>query len=625
MCGICGIAHTDREYKFDEFAVHRMRESLIHRGPDDSGTYVAPGVTLASRRLAILDLSEQGRMPMTTPDRRYWITYNGEVFNFRELRGLLESRGYGFRSNTDTEVVLQLYADEGPAMLERLNGMFAFAIWDSYERTLFLARDRLGIKPLYYAFRDRALYFASEEKALFAAGIPSTFDPSTLEELLCFRYVAGERTPFLNVKRLLPGHYLFWKDGKIQTKRWWNLLERVKALRDSTATNAIEWFREAFDESVRMRLISDVPVGILLSGGLDSGSIASSVAQQSDSGLNSFTVRFPEAEYDEGLLAKQVATCWGLDFHELTVSPNEIMAGLSRASWLNDEPLVHGNDLHLWAISEYAKSRVTVLLSGEGADEILGGYVRYQPLRYPTLMKSARHFFPGIRAALKVNGRLGKLSRFLELDSLDRFVFYNACDVLPEDLRSIGFNPTAQFPFREQILSEAKQAYPHDLVRQAMYSDQHTFVCSILDRNDRMTMGASIECRVPFLDYRIVERLAALPTTALLGRGKNKYILRQALGTRLPQAILKHRKWGFGVPWAKYFRQVPELRALLESLPNVSPIRDGLFDRQRLRTLITKFLNGESTQELLIRQLVMIAVWHQECVAREPVRLEARV
>jgi asparagine synthase (glutamine-hydrolysing) len=285
-------------------------------------------------------------------------------------------------------------------MLDQLNGMFALGIWDSQERTLFLARDRLGIKPLYYASQADAFYFASEEKALFTAGVSAQFDPGIWEELVCFRYVAGEQTPFVGVRRLMPGHYLLWKEGNIQIQRWWNVAERVEALREKSPREALRWFQETFDSAVDLRRISDVPVGVLLSGGLDSSSVAASLAAQAGSGVASFTVRFTEPDYDEGPLAQQVAVRWGLDSHELTISPDELMDGLHMASWLNDEPLVHGNDLHLLAISRYAKPRVTVLLSGEGSDEILGGYIRYQPLRYPTLLNAARPVLPWLVSAL---------------------------------------------------------------------------------------------------------------------------------------------------------------------------------------------------------------------------------
>jgi asparagine synthase (glutamine-hydrolysing) len=611
MCGICGIVNADRTYPVSEHNLLAMRDTLTHRGPDDAGHYIAPGVGLGSRRLAILDLSERGHMPMNTSDGRFWITYNGEVYNFCDLRVTLEARGYKFKSDSDTEVVLYLYADQGPAMLERLNGMFAFAIWDSWKRTLFLGRDRLGIKPLYYTFNAGSFCFASEEKALFAAGIPAQFDPSTWEELLCFRYVAGDRTPFIGVKRLLPGHYLLWKDGHIQTRRWWHLAERARELAGHTPQDPVKWFRETFDSAVNMRRISDVPVGVLLSGGKDSGSIAASLASRAGSGIASFTVRFTEPEYDEGPLAQQVATRWGLDYHELIVPPDRLMAQLQKSSWLNDEPQSQTNDLHLLAISEFAKPHVTVLLSGEGSDETLGGYVRYQPLRYPALLNAARPVFPRFVSALNVNGRWRKLSRFLALGATDRFVLFNACDTLPADLKLLGMDPAGNFPFREQVLAEATALYPGDPMRQAMYSDQHTFLCSILDRNDRTTMGASIECRVPFLDFRLVEGLAALPSSVLLSGHQSKILLRRSVGYRLPDAVQKYRKWGFAVPWSHHFRHVPELRDFVSAVPDLDPVRGGPFDRARVKNLVTNFLNGENSHELLVKQLVMVAVWHQ--------------
>ena len=610
MCGINGEVHRDQTYPINERQVLAQRDTLTHRGPDDSGRYFGPGVALGSRRLAILDLSARGHMPMATVDGRFWIVYNGEVYNFGELRRSLEQRGCQFVSHTDTEVLLQLYSIEGPAMLSRLNGMFAIAIWDNHERTLFLARDRVGVKPLYYVSNGEALYFASEEKALFQNGLKPEFNSETLEELLCFRYVAGEETPHRHVQRLLSGHYLLWQDGDFKITRWWNLAERARELRGSLPRDPVEWFRETFDDAVRLRLISDVPVGILLSGGLDSSSIAGSVARQTTSSVAAFTVRFTEASYDEGPLARQVADKWGLDLHELYVSPDELLPRLIKASWLNDEPLVHGNDLHLWAISEVAKPLVTVLLSGEGSDETMGGYVRYQPLRYPALMSGIRRSFPKVAGALKLNGRLQKLSRFLELGGLDRFVLFNSCDALPEELRLIGLKPTAHFPFRERVLREAQELYPNEPVRQAMYSDQHTFLCSILDRNDRMTMGASIECRVPFLDYRLVEGLAALPTSVFFAGRKGKKLLRQAIGDRLPESVLGHRKWGFGVPWGNYFRQLPDLRGMLDSLPDMELFTQGAVNRESTKHLISDFLNGKNDHMMLVRQLLMIGIWH---------------
>ena len=608
MCGICGIASADREYAIGESTLYAMRDILSHRGPDDAGHYLAPGIALGSRRLAILDLSNRGHMPMSTPDGRYRIIHNGEVYNYRELRPELESRGYTFRSNTDTEVLLYLYIAEGPAMLDRLNGMFAFAIWDGQERSLFLARDRLGIKPLYYAYRHAKLYFASEEKALIAAGVPVQFDHDAWEELLCFRYIAGERTPFVGIRRLLPGHYLIWRDGQAHTQRWWNLAEKAECLRASLPADPVAWFRETFDDSVNLRRISDVPVGVLLSGGLDSSSVAASLTKQIGSGLASFTVRFTETEYDEGPLAQQVAAMCRLAGHELLVSPENLLDKLRHAAWFNDEPLVHGNDPHLLAISEHAKPRVTVLLSGEGADETLGGYVRYQPLRYPMLLSLAQSILPRAGAALNLRGRWRKLTRFLELGSLDDFVLFNACEVLPYDLLDLGLSNSPEFPYRRQVLTEAKKLYPTDLSRQAMYSDQHTFLSSVLDRNDRMTMGASIECRVPFLDYRIVEMLAALPSSALFMGRKSKGLLRASVGSRLPTDVLRHRKWGFGVPWKRYLREVDDFRSLLLDLPNARLVSESPLKRIEIKKQIDGFLRGDDQPFPLLMQIFMAAL-----------------
>lgn len=600
-------------------ALQVMRDSLTHRGPDDAGSYLAPGVALGSRRLSIIDLSKHGHMPMGTPDNRYWITYNGEVYNFRELRRFLEGKGYEFQSNTDTEVVLALYTCQGPSMLDSLNGMFAFAIWDNVDRTLFLARDRLGVKPLYYSLQKERLYFASEEKALFAAGVSCEFDPNTLDELIYFRYVAGEHTPFVGLRRLRPGHYLLWHDGQARVHRWWNLAERARTQREALPRKTEEWFQETFDNAVELRRISDVPLGVLLSGGLDSSSVAASLARQSDGSMDSFTVGFAEPDYDERPLARQVANRFGLKYHELRVRAQDLSALLRQASWLNDEPLVHRNEPHLLAISQYARSRVTVLLSGEGGDELLGGYVRYRPLRHPHLLDAARPFFPRISSALGLTGRPRKLAQFMSLGSNDHFVLFNACELLTDAVGRYRKDGSPRFTFREEVLSEARDLYPGDYLRQAMYSDQHTFLCSILDRNDRMTMGASIECRVPFLDYRLVEMLAALPSAKLFDGGGGKPLLRKYASSGLPAHVLKHRKWGFGVPWANYLRNVPELRARVRSLPRLSFLKESSRNQLSLETITRQFLLGATEHEAFIKQLFMIAVWHDVCIGSREV------
>jgi asparagine synthase (glutamine-hydrolysing) len=555
---------------------------------------------------------------MGTPDGRYWIVYNGEIYNYRALRAALESKGMGFHSSTDTEVLLNLYIVEGPGMLGRCNGMFAFAIWDARERTLFIARDRLGIKPLYYAFHNGDLYFASEEKALFAAGVPPEFDERVWPELLCFRYVAGERTPYRGVSRLLPGHYLMLKDGQLTTHCWWNL-KTVKSCEvcrrgnypqagaDSGAEGQLT---ELLEDSIALRRISDVPLGLLLSGGIDSSGIAAMMARQAGAGVSSFTVRFDEPEYDESQLAQQVAQLWHMDHHEILVAPDQIPALLEEATYLLDEPLVHASDLHLLAISRYAKPKVTVLLSGEGADELFGGYVRYRTFLYPNIVALLGGRVRGFDK-FAPQARWRKLAHLLAFSKNTDRVLYSSAEIFPSE---IGFETNGISPdYRKAIASTAQQIYTES-VRQTMFYEQQTYLQSILDRNDRMTMGASIECRVPYLDYRLVEWTANLPTSLLFHHRQGKAILRKVMQTYLPPEIMNHRKWGFGVPWHGYLRRIPALRSYVESLSEQVVIQSCPLKSTQVQKAVRSFLAGDERSLPLVRQLTMTALWYDVCV-----------
>jgi asparagine synthase (glutamine-hydrolysing) len=620
MCGICGVVASDGRVPLSRESLTGMRDSMSHRGPDDTGLLVEAGVALGSRRLAIVDLSARGHMPMESDDGRYAIVHNGEVYNFREIRSAIG--GEPFRSDTDTEVILRAFARWGAGCLDRFNGMFAFAIWDRHERELFIARDRLGVKPLYVAAHDDRFWFASEQKALFAGGVPFAFDESTLPELLTFRYVAGETTPFSGVRRLLPGHYGRWKDGEFRTHRWWSLASVIRGesafdaafTPSATAGAEPEWFRRTFDAAIDLRRISDVPLGVLLSGGLDSGSVAASLSRNGEHGLASFTVRFSEAGFDEGELSRLVAERWSLHPTEASVSTGDLLPLLREASEFNDEPLAQGSDAHLLAISRIARPAVTVLLSGEGADESLGGYVRYQPLRWPGALRSLSH----IHGALMMvpGSRAKKLARLLSLGGLRSLVLYNACNSFPDDLRTILDAPPVTSDYRESILDEAEAIFPGEPFRQAMHLDQHTFLSSLLDRNDRMTMGASIECRVPFLDVRLIEGLARMRTTNLVRGSRSKPLLRRALGDRLPLPVLRGRKWGFGVPWSRYLRDVADLRDVVSGIPSSSLLDQGPFKREGIRRLIDEFLGGSDERFPLVLQLVMLEVWWHSYAAR---------
>lgn len=605
MCAVCGFAYQDRNRPADYETLAAMLASMDYRGPDDEGIYHAPGIGLGSRRLAIMDLSERGHMPMSSPDRRFWIVHNGEVYNFRELRKELEAKGHHFRSDSDTEVILKGYIEEGPEILSKLDGMFAFAVWDCRERRLFIARDHAGIKPLYYYESDGDFYFASEQKALFRAGIPAQLGDSVWPELLAFGYTAGERTVYRGIKRLLAGHYLIWENGRTTITRWWNLGEQARALKGLCPADPGAWFREALDRSVDYRRISDVSVGVFLSGGLDSASVAASLARHGGK-TAAFTVRFDEKKYDESGLAALAARRWGLDHHPVRLEPDYLFFRTAQAAWLSDEPILHASTPHLYTLSLYAKPRATVLLSGEGSDEIFGGYDRYHVLLHPGWIRAAK-WAPA--RALRSFHYLNKAKRFSAMGSGRNQVYYNSCEIMPRELALFGVRDGSENPYRLKILEEAQSVYPGEPARQAMYYDQHTFLSSILDRNDRMTMGASIECRVPFLDSKIMSMAAALPTEVMFGK-ENKQLLRDACGSRLPEEILRHKKWGFGVPWAKYLRSFPAMRTRLHDLIRTEPLRTMLpADKQKIKSAVHGFLRGETRHEKLVYRLFMLSLW----------------
>lgn len=611
MCGICGIMFADKNHAVDESVLTQMRDSLFHRGPDDAGSYIKENVGLGVRRLSILDLSPNGHMPMSTPDERYWIVYNGEVYNFEELRSDLVAQGVNFKSNTDTEVLLRLYQRYGPQMLQRCNGMFGIAIWDVKEETLFLARDRMGVKPLFYTTHEDGFYFASEEKAFFAAGLRPEFDENNALELLLFRYISGENTPYKRIRRLLPGHYLIYKHGQIQITRWYHLAEKIDPhLHRSDWSTAMEEFAELFDDSIRLRRISDVPLGSLLSGGLDSSAMTALLARQAGGGVSTYTVRFEEPEYDESKYAKELTARWNLDYNEQFMSPQDLPEAMHDATRFLDQPLVHGHDPHLLNISRKAKTKVTVLLSGEGADELLGGYVRYLLFRYPAwFINLASSFSKSVDGLNFISPRLHKAFELLKLkNSLDRLVFSSA-EILPAQL-NLKLIPNLEY--RYQIAQEAKKTYSEPL-RQVMYYEQHTYLQSLLDRNDRMTMGASIECREPFLDYRIVEWTANLPTRFMFDKRKGKAVMRKAMKPILPQSILQHKKWGFGVPWHIYLRRDSFFKDKVQSLAE-GRLKTPLLINSQIQQAARSFIAGDDSYMPLIRQYIFFDAWQDVCL-----------
>lgn len=611
MCGIAGIFHFDKFRQIDESKLRNMRDIMSYRGPDDAGIYINNNIGLVHRRLSIIDLSPNGHQPFISDNERYVIVFNGEIYNHEELRPQLESKGYKFRSKSDTEVLLYLYMDMGAKLLDLLNGMFSFAIWDNVTNELFAARDRMGVKPFYYALLDNTFYFASEQKSLFACGVEPIIDEPAFEELLLFRNIAGEIGVFKDIHKLLPGHFLTALNGKITKTRWWNLSEKAKNLKESALpSNVYNWYEETFNSSIKYRTMSDVPVGVLMSGGLDSSSIAASLHNIGQSNINTFTVSFKDSKYDESHLAKMVAEKFGMKFHMMYLEDQDLLDSLEEAAWVHDEPLMHQNDAQLLAISKYAKPFVSVLMSGEGGDELMGGYVRYKALRY---LNYRGLINAGIKLSMKADlgPRIEKLYNYFSIQNENEFVLLNSCNLYPTDFEKYGIHVSPYCSqYRNNVLNEALSLYSNDFVRQSMYLDQHTYLNSLLDRNDRTTMAASIECREPFLDYRLVEMLAALPTNVLDKGKKGKYILLNSVGKHLPDEVRTCRKWGFGVPWEQYMRTIPCFKHVLNEMKDSEIFKYPIFEKFKSKNIITQFELGSNKDSAIIRQLMMIHIWY---------------
>jgi asparagine synthase (glutamine-hydrolysing) len=607
MCGINGIFHLHSQRKVDERILTKMRDSLEHRGPDDRGFFIENNIGLGHRRLAIIDVSSAGHQPFLSDDGRYIMVFNGEIYNFKDFYPELRSYGISLKTNSDTEVLLKLFELHGLKMLHRLNGMFAFVIWDKKERKLTAVRDRMGVKPLYYSFYNETFYFASEQKALFTAGIPLKIAKEGLDEYIFNRFVAGENTLYENVKKLVPGHAMtIHESGKITNEKWWDLKKEIQ--NQPKIKNPVEWFRETFDDSVKLRMVSDVPVGVLLSGGLDSTSILASLHHQNFKDIETFNIGFKEKEHNESHLAKMMADKFNYGFNGMQLEDKDLFEKLLSATYFQDEPIMHLSEPHILALAQMAKPSVKVLLSGEGADELMGGYLRYKTLKHPSLLQSIACI--GQLDYFTTKPRLDKLSRYAQIKEPDNLVIYNASNIYPNDIANVfGINTPPKNEFRRHILEEAKSLYPNNLKRQALYLDQHTYLCSLLDRNDRCTMGASIECRDPFLDQRLIAGIGSLEDKWLFSGKKRKFILKKAMEKRLPDEILKFKKVGLSVPWGDYLIKSPEFISELDSFTKSDLFKMPYFEHINAAKLVTNFRNGDTKMTPYIMPLFMMHIW----------------
>lgn len=607
MCGINGMLHLQSQKKIDERVLVKMRDSLEHRGPDDKGLFIENNIGFGHIRLSILDVSLAGHQPFLSEDGRYVLVYNGEIYNFKEFYPELKSNGFDIRTTSDTEVLMKLFQLHGLKMLNRLNGMFAFAIWDKLEKKLTLVRDRMGVKPLYYSFYNETFYFASEQKALFTAGVPLKMAQDGLEEYIFNRFVAGENTLYQNVKKVLPGYIMtIHEGGRTTTYNWWNLKKEIQ--NQPEIKNPVEWFRETFDDSVKMRMVSDVPVGVMLSGGLDSSSILASLHHQKYKNIQTFNIGFKEKEHNEAHLAKMMAERFDYGFQTMQLEDKNLYDQLINATYFQDEPIMHLSEPHLLSVSQMAKPSVKVLLSGEGADELMGGYVRYKALQYPSLLNSIATI--GNLDVFTKQPRYEKLTRYAQIVKKSDLILYNGSNIYPNDIaETFGINTPPNNEYRKKIYKEAKSLYPDNLRRQALYFDQHTYLCSLLDRNDRCTMGASIECREPFLDPRLIIGLGSLEDKWLFTGKKWKFILKKAMEERLPDEILKFRKVGLSAPWGDYITKSPAFKDELDSFSKSDLFQMPYFEHINIQKLVQNLQKGDVTMTPYIMPLFMMHIW----------------
>jgi asparagine synthase (glutamine-hydrolysing) len=608
MCGIGGILHANPAHEVRREQLDAIVAALRHRGPDSQGVHLDGACGLAHTRLSILDLSARGRQPMASPSGRYLLSYNGEIYNFRELREELRRKGRRFESDSDTEVILHLVEAGGPAALTSLRGMFAFALFDRQTRELLLMRDRLGIKPLFFSHDANGVAFASEPKALPAAAARSAPSPERIAEYLAFRHAAEQESLAPGVRTLLPGHWLRTDGRALAIERWWRPPDGRDADPDETA--------RLLAECVQRQLVSDVPVGVFLSGGVDSALVAASAAEALPS-LDTFTVGFAEAGWDESARARIVADAIQAKAHRFVLTPEAYVAGLAEAVWHLDAPLNHAHSVHLLALARFARRHVTVVLTGEGSDELFAGYPRYRlyllgralagPLRAPAL--ALARLLPQLR---------GRWERLLDASDADetRAAAANAAFVpLAQAAALAGVaDERALLAPRLAILAQA-----HAEGRAGLYGllelDRRTYLVSLLQRMDRMTMAAGLEARVPVLDEELLDFATTLASSHKVDWRDSKKPMRRAARQRFGREYAHAPKFGFGVPLDAWMRAGGALEPLLARLLGERATAErGWFDVAAAKRCFEEHRRGEADRSELLWGLLNLELWARVCV-----------
>jgi asparagine synthase (glutamine-hydrolysing) len=626
MCGIAGFVESSAvaaPFGLDtsRALVHRMCDVIRHRGPDDEGVWVDDGVALGMRRLSIIDLST-GHQPIHNEDRSVWIVFNGEIYNFKELRRDLEAAGHLFYTSTDTEVIVHAYEQWGAVAISRLRGMFGLAIWDTRARTLVVARDRIGIKPMHYANLNGRFYFGSELKSLLQApDLPRDLDMDAVDHYLSFLYTPRDGSIFESIRKLPPGHLLTWKHDRMAIEPYWQLPVN-EAYRGSEA-DAVHQLRGVLTDAVRSHLASDVPLGAFLSGGIDSSLVVALMAETSSARVQTFSIGFNEPAFDELEHARRVARHFGTDHHELVVQPDAIGI-LDQLVSHFDEPFADSSAIPTWYVSEMARRHVTVVLSGDGGDELFGGYDRYLP--HPRVATFDRYSPRALRrvaamaAARLPHGVRGKnFLRHVGHDDRGRYldaIRFFGTDEKPA-LLTMDARRRMREPDAEHRLARHFERYSHlPWPSQMMRFDTDTYLPEdVLTKVDRMSMAHSIESRVPLLDNEVVAFASTLPASLKIRAGRRKHILKEVAATLLPREVLDRRKQGFGVPLDLWFRG--NLRELFsDTLLSSACLQRGYFQPAFVRRIVHEHVSGKRDHSLRLWQLVVFERWHQQYADR---------
>ncbi len=639
MCGIVGFK-TNRDFSRLRESLPEAISKLIHRGPDDTGLFFdqEAGVGLGHRRLSVIDLSEAGRQPMASDDGMVHIVYNGEIYNFKEIRGTLEGHGHHFRTETDTEVILKAYLQWGIDCLQRFVGMFAMALWDARMKRLFLSRDRLGIKPLYYYFDGETFLFGSELKTLMAfKGFPRDIDPDSLPLFLHYQYIPAPRTIFQNTYKLLPGHNLIYNGRDLKTDAYWTLPQKGVGERvfEGDEEDLVDELDNLLGKAVSDRLISDVPLGALLSGGIDSSMVVALMQKANTSPVRTFSIGFKEPAYNEAQWALKVAEHLGADHTEFYVTPKEAMDVIPRLPEIYDEPFADSSAIPTSLVSRLARSQVTVALSGDGGDEQFCGYVRYWSTRAmaaafqripgpakeglglvldkipPTWVERCylpwRRFLPQRFRLANFPDKWEKFIKLLGQTRIQDLYRMTICLWSEKELDSLMGRDISDCQY-EEIFRETEGS---PILSRLMRVDQKTYLPdAMLTKVDRASMAVGLEVRVPLLDHRVVEFTSTLPDSLKYKMGKGKYLLRRLLARYVPEELFERPKMGFGVPIDGWFRG--ELKEML--LDYLSPerlIKEGLFDHNLVEEKIKEHLSGKANHQYRLWALLMWEMWRE--------------